>query len=456
VFPLLGRGTTAAALAIALIPAAYNQQVVSYNTTPALMYVVAAGAGTAAVTRRSTAWGVVAGVATVLGAVSHPVTAPAAVALLLAVAVQRRGRVPVGVLAGSASAGAVVVALAAFVWGLPSISDTVSFTESYQSTRISRDVRLDTWLSYYGTGLASPWIVAALALGVLAALLAAAPRLRWARTVLVAAAVVACGIHALLQGATSATYSVQSWYSAVLGTVLLVVLLPVTLACAVRGRGPLTRAVVIGLSPTLVGMPFVAAFTSAAPRWGPTAAVLAPGLFVAVLAALVWVESDGRVAKAAVGGALVAVLGAVHLLNSYRDAPQPDLVASVPSGAFAGLVTTESQRELIEQDELALGRCASRGEGVLAYLFPAAFLLSDVRFDTPIIWTVAGPSSDRVLTWIDDTGRVPDCVVAGRNYWPGFGRSPDLRMSDPLRDWMVANYRVVSQTSQIVVLRRDR
>jgi hypothetical protein len=58
-----------------------------------------------------------------------------------------------------------------------------------------------------------------------------------------------------------------------------------------------------------------------------------------------------------------------------------------------------------------------------------------------------------VLDWIERTGRAPECVVAARDYWPGHGRSRYIAGPDPLRDWVVAHYRVVSQTSQLVVLR---
>jgi hypothetical protein len=141
------------------------------------------------------------------------------------------------------------------------------------------------------------------------------------------------------------------------------------------------------------------------------------------------------------------------VLNSYRDAPIGALGASLPRGPFAGVHTTVARADAVEQDQAALELCAGPGDGVLAYHFPSAFLFGDVRFDTPIVWTIAGPSTERILRWIADTGRVPECVVAARGYWPGFGTNPAVHLADPLRDWVVAHYRVVSQTSQVVVLR---
>ena len=451
VSPVFGRGTTAAALAVALIPAAYNQQVVSYNTTPALMYLVGTCAGMAAITRRSLPWGVVSGATVVLGAVSHPVTTPAAVALLLVVVVLARGRGLVGLLAGAVGLAVVVGALAVLVWGVPAISDTLRFTADYQSTRPAQLLRTGRWLSYLRDGLAAPTMLVALALAVLAAV----PPLRRIRSWLLVAAVLLTGIHALHQASSGATFSVLSWFSGVLGTVLLVVLLPVTVVCAVRRRAPLLRMVAIGLAPTLVGLPFVAGYTSSSPLWGATTATLAPGLFAAVLASLVWLQRDGWVGKAALTAALVGSLAAVHGLNSFRDGPPNALVATMPDGAYAGLATTPEQRDLVEQDQRALSLCGKPGDGALDYLFPAGFLMGDVRFDTPIIWLdFFGRTSDRVLQWIDRTGRVPTCVIAARNFWPGFGRHHYLRLPDPLREWVVAHYRVVSQTPHVVVLQR--
>lgn len=446
---MFGRGTTAAALGVALIPAAYNQQVVSYNTTPALMYLVAVCAGAAAVARRSPTWGVVAGAAVALGALSHPVSTPSAVAVVLVMLVQLRGRALLGVLVGGAAVTVLVAGLALFVWGWPSITDTLTYTELYQSARTSNGDRLANWVRFYRRAMVSGWFYAAITLAVLAAV----PALRRGRAALLAGALVATGILALRQGATAPFGVVYSWYSSVLGLVLVGVLLPITVVCAVRRGPPLARIVPLGLA-SFVGVPVIAAFTSGAPAWGSSAAVLAPSLFVSALAALVWVEGGGWAAKAAIAAVLLASLGTVHTLNSYRDARLDRLVATVPSGSYAGLVTTESRRKSALQDTAAVARCAAPGDGMLAYLFPSAFLLQRVRFDTPIIWTVAGSSSKLVTPWFDRRGRVPTCVVAARSSWDMNLRNPPIQEADPLRDWIIANYEPVAETSNIVVLRR--
>ncbi|WP_323096767.1 hypothetical protein [Intrasporangium sp. YIM S08009] len=455
VAPHVGRGTAAAAIGVALIPAAYNQQVVSYNTTPSMAYLLAVCAGAAAVGRRSLPWGVVAGASAVLGAMSHPVTAPAAAVLLVVLLLLARGRGLLGIAVGAAVTGLVIAVVALAVWGVPNIRETLAFTEDYQATRSSREARILRWLTYVGGEVNHALAITALVLAVAAVVAYVVPGLRRLRGVLVVAAVAAASVEALRRGSSGATFAVNSWLSSTLATVLLLVLLPVAVASALVRRGMTARIVVLGVLPTVVGLPLIAGFTSSAPLWGATGAVLAPGLFAVTVATLAWVSERGRVLKAAVALVLVAGLATVHTLNSFRDGSPGRLTATVTEGAYAGLRTTPERRATITDNERALGVCARPGDGVLAYVYPAAFLLGDVRFATPITWLdFFGRSNSHVLAWYQRTGRVPQCVVSARPFWPGSGRSRYLRLPDPLRSWVQANYRVVTQTPEIVVLER--
>jgi hypothetical protein len=477
--PAFGRGTSACALAVALVPAAYNQQVVSYNTTPALMYLLAVCCGVGAsvrCVRCARPYAVSAGAATALGAVSHPVTAPAGAALLAVLtvllwrldvspsrsvpspagsgpAVLRVVRARPGVLAvgaGGLVVAVVVGAVAVAVWGVANVSETVSFTDAYQAARPSRWDRLARWTSQVGGALAGPWVLLAVPLS----LLAAVPAARRLRLPLVLLAVAIVTVQALQSGVAATTFTVLSWLTPLLGSVIVVVLLPVLVMVAARDRGPVARLAALGLTPTLVGMPFLAAFTSSGPVWGATGAVLAPGLLAVTVATLVWVGT--RPAKVAVAGLLLAGLGTVHALNSFRDGPPAALVADAPDGAFAGLRTTEQRRAELQANQQAVQACARPGDGALDYIQPAAFLYADLRFDTPIVWMdFFGSTSQEVLDWMQRSGRVPECVVAARDFWPGFGHHRYVDEPDPLRDWVVAHYRVVSQSSQLVVLKRD-
>jgi len=199
--PAFGRGTSACALAVALLPAAYNQQVVSYNTTPALMYLLAVSCGLGATVRCARCarpYAVSAGAAAALGALSHPVTAPAAAVLtvVLVVLLRRQDAAPAtgpgaahpsgggrlrrvlvrrpGVTAVVGGVGIVVLMLgilALTVWGASNISETVAFTDAYQATRPDRWDRLGRWTSQVGTALTGPWVLLAAPLSLLAAVL---------------------------------------------------------------------------------------------------------------------------------------------------------------------------------------------------------------------------------------------------------------------------------------------
>lgn len=467
-----GAGTSACAIAVALVPAAYNQQVVSYNTTPALMYLLAACAGVGAATRCGRCarrYAVLAGAAAALGAVSHPVTTPAAGVLLLLLvgmlwrreaataiptrAAGQRGlsaRTPgvVALLSGACAVLLVVAVLVVGVWGLANVAETLAFTDAYQATRLGHVDRLERWMSYVGVAFTGRWVRAAVVLGILAAL----PDLRRLRVPLLALAVMAVTVQALKASWVGTTDILASWLSPLTGTVLAIVLLPVLVVAVVRDERPLGRVALLGLAPTLVGMPLVAAFTSSAPLWGATAAVLAPGLFAGALGALVWVSTRGG--KVLVAALMLGCLGTVHALNVFRDGPPPALVVAAPDGAFAGLLTTQERHDEVLAGQRAVRACAAPGDGVLDYIHPAAFLYADVRFDTPIVWMdYFGSTSRYALDWIHRTGRVPECVVAARHYWPGQGRHRYIARPDPLRDWVVAHYRVVSRTSLVVVLR---
>jgi hypothetical protein len=75
------------------------------HATPALLYLMAASSALAAIARGSVPWSVRGGVAAVLGAMSHPVTAPAGAALLIVSLVRGRGRVRAGLAAGAGDPG---------------------------------------------------------------------------------------------------------------------------------------------------------------------------------------------------------------------------------------------------------------------------------------------------------------------------------------------------------------
>jgi hypothetical protein len=275
------------------------------------------------------------------------------------------------------------------------------------------------------------------------------------------AALLLVGVAAAQHGLVTPNLDLWSWMSAVLGTVFVAVLLVPATVCAIRRRRAadgwrlLPRTFVLGLVPSLVSLPLLAAYTSSAPVWGASGASLGPALFVSVLAALEWVRGSGRVGKAVVATIVIGSLATVHTATSFRDGPPGNLVAAVGHGAFAGLRTTEAKKVQIADATKALRACGGPGTGVLDYMTPAAFLFGDVRFDTPIVWLDDFRASNSyVVDWIERTDRVARCIVAPSNVLPRRLTQQRALNGDPLLRWISERYSEVASGGGFVVYRR--
>jgi hypothetical protein len=473
----LGRVTAGMAAVAAVVPTAYNLQLVGYNTTPALLYLVAASSAVGAMVRRSAAsssarwavvWAVVGGAAAALGAVSHPVTAPAGMILLLMSVLWARGRVRLALVGGAVGAAVVVAALAIALWGVEHVHETLAFTADYRGEQVDRVGRVAGWLAHVGGELAQPAVLVALALGVAAAV-ALSRRSALAGPLLLGAVALAAGTG-LTRGASSATFSVSAWLSPLMALVLSLVLLPAAIVSAILLRGAAVRLLTIGVIPSAVGVLCVAAFTASSPTWGAVGSCLAPGVFAVIGCALCGVvrldvpdgagsaEGRARVAPwsaAAVGSAVLLALCASHLATSFRDGPLGRLDTAAPPGAYAGLLTTARRADDVAAAQAALKSCATPGSSVLAIGYPAAYLMGDVRFDTPVTWLADfGPSTSHLVRWFEQRQAVPDCVVRPARWWQGSGGATDPD-ADPLRAWVEARYGPAATTPTLVVLRRN-
>jgi hypothetical protein len=475
----LGRLTTGVAAIAAVVPTAYNLQLVGYNTTPALLYLVAASSAVGAITRASVPatqsrpvswavpWAVLGGAAAVLGAVSHPVTAPAGAALVLVSVLWARGRVRAGLVAGAVAGTLVVAGLAVALWGVDHVRETLAFTSDYQGDRVDRLTRVGAWLSYVGGELAQPAVLVAVGLGVAAA--AALSRRSVLAAPLLLGAVTLAAANGLTRGVTTSTFSVGSWLSPVMALVLSLVLLPAAAVSAALLRGAALRLLTIGVTPSMVGTLLVAAFTSSSPTWGAIGACLAPGVFAVVactLTGLVRLRLPASAPSArsrgvrswsagAVGAAVLVALVVAHAATSFRDGPLDRLDAAAPTGAYAGLLTTDRRAADVAAAQTALRSCATAGSSVLAIGYPAAYLMGDVRFATPVTWLADfGPSTSHLVRWLDERGVEPDCVVRPARWWQT-GRGAAAPAADPLRAWVEARYSPSATTPALVVLRRD-
>jgi hypothetical protein len=283
------------------------------------------------------------------------------------------------------------------------------------------------------------------------------------------AAVAITTAHGLTRGASAATYTIGSWLSPVMALVLSLVLLPSALVAAACLRGMPARLLVIGVMPGLVGAPVVAAFTASSPRWGAVGACLAPAVLAVSACALTGLvrmggpgaqqreEPAGTARTLVAAGVGLLVLGslvAAHTATSFRDAPLDRLDAAAPSGAYAGLLTSQRRADEVAGAQAALRSCARPGSTVLAIGYPAAYLMGDVEFASPVTWLGDfGASTSHIVRWLDARAVVPDCVVHPARWWAP--ARPGGSVVDPLRDWVGDRYHETTSTSQLVVLGRN-
>lgn len=448
--PHLGGGVAAAAIAVAIVPSAYNLPVISYNTTPALLLLLAASAALAATARRSAGWGAVVGACIALTPVSHVAAAPAAAVLgLLALIWCGERRVRLAMIGGGAVAALIAGIALAFWWGGPSaLEATLSYTNEYQGLRVPFRRRLIRAVSYYVDVLSSPLVLGAAALALVAGLLRG--RRAW---LLLAGSVVLVGVAMIGGGEERTRFTTYAWLSGVTGTVLLGVLtVPAIVGLARRGwlAGPVGRYVATGIAASVVGVSFVAALTTSTAAWGATAAVTSPGLAAVTVGLLRPLRRGGRVPVAVVGGLLVAVLASSHAMTSFRSPPLSEMSARVSIGANAGLWTSKESVDQTERDTRFAQVCA--GQTALTIGLPGAMLLADARPATPIVWLGSfGQANRTVVGWLEDRNLRPQCIFTTPAFWPV---SPARRERDPLLSWLGSNYRL--EDRQAWVLLRPR
>jgi hypothetical protein len=279
----------------------------------------------------------------------------------------------------------------------------------------------------------------------------------WARTALFAVAGALLGVGMLRGGLDSPSVLSWSWTSGLTATaVVLVLALPATIV-ALRSGDPISRQVlVLGLPPTLLGIPVIWAMTSASPAWGSTAAVLTPGM-VGIFAVLLRDLSRGfrlavgrplRWPAAGLAGLVVVLLAASHTLTSYRTpSPVPELQTRVTFGINSGLLNSEEEVRILADNTRVAQQC---GRTALTYDLGAAHLLADSRIMSPIIWLVRfGHASQVVVDWLTARDAVPDCVLISSKTWPP---SAKLLEDDPLLRWIHVRYVLVGEAASLALL----
>lgn len=437
---------------LALLPQPYNLVTTSYNTAPGLLLLVACAAGVSTIMEPRRGRSVLCGAAAAGCAFLNPLVAVSAVlTALLVLALCRRWATVGWLTLGGAVTSLVGVALLAW-FGFGSLLDTITFTRAYQELRITPEQRLASALTYYGDQLSHPLVLAAVGCGLLA--LVPWPG-RWPRRILAVVPLALLALVAVRTHAPEDGLPRSGMTSGVLAAVLVVAALGPALAVTVARRDRFAAVLLlVGVLPLLVQAPLVAATTSSSPIWGAPAVAIAPAV-LALATALgralgpfgpVWV-------------ALVAVLVATtHTALPYRDVPLWDAQLRT-SGPLAGLLTGDPIGRWAGSIEQAVQDCQRPGESLLAYGVPSAYLFSDGAVDSNIIWLAPfGEANATAVSWIERTGRLPDCVLVHPAYAT---RAPSGEWTtregfDPLLAWVEPRYSLVSGSqSTYLVLRRN-
>lgn len=442
----LPRAAAFTAVVLMLLPTPYNLLVTSYNTVPVLMLGLAASAGFAALSTRSTRWAACAGVALALTVLSHPASLPAAVVLGATVLVlARRGPVTTGLLLGGGLTSALVVLALALGPGLAAVLETVRYTADYQASRPDPFSRLGRSAQRYLTGVLAWRHLPALVLAVLALL----PRVPWRWR-----AAAALGIPVVLAAGAWVVAPVEpdggepfGLYSATFPLLLLTFLVGPVLAWGHR-VGDRDLRLLLGLTvPTAVlGVVFFAMTTSASIRWGAPLPPLLP-LVGAVGAGLVlWAGRHGTRTLALVAAlALVGSLLAVHPLRSFRDGSPGTLVGPIAAGPMAGLYASAFHVQRDAALRALVEAWVEPGDGVFFYGMPGAYTYSAAPMQTNLIWVSAfGRSNEETVRWWRETGRLPDVAVVAKAPERAAGSWETLVATDPLLTFLQEHYELVA------------
>lgn len=422
-----------------LLAPAYNLLVVSYNTVPLLALVVGAAAGFAAIRTRRWAWGAVSSGAIALGITCYPPMVVAGSLLLLLVLVLSRSRpVALGVIA----AGAAVAVPAAlwFLWGIgvPAIQATLDHTNSFLAARLTARERLELSTTFYGDNLWRRRYWPAWGLAILASIPRLPARLH---------ATLVCGIPVLVVAGsllsftedTPAPFGRVTAVSAVVITATLLV--PVVVFAIGNARGDLGQLLTLALPGSLVQAGVVLLTTSSGPAWGIPYIGLAP-LFLAVTVGwLSIVERGHRLAPAVAGASLVVALALLLALKPFKDPYPWELGGRIASGAFAGVSTTSTTVAGIGETTRSIEATVRPDQGLLIYGNPGAYLLTEARPVTPLLWLVNnGKANQFAVDYLESRGERPDVVLVHENQVHSAGGWAGLEAQDPLIAWLRTAY----------------
>jgi hypothetical protein len=164
---------------------------------------------------------------------------------------------------------------------------------------------------------------------------------------------------------------------------------------------------------------------------------LAPLAMALVAGWSVFVGTLGGKRLAAGAAASFLALTAIMLCATvYRDAIPDRLTVRIPTGVFAGILTTPRRAADVEAMQAAGRRWVRAGDPVLAVGGPGGYLLVGGRIDTNCVWLWDGPSDRFALRYFAEHKDPPRVVIVADD-----PAATPVSANDPLRVWLAQEYR---------------
>lgn len=444
--------------AVVLAPA-YDTFDVNYNTMAQLAFSMCAVFVFAARRDGSRALAVSAGALAVIGCISYP---PLAVAALptaaVAVWVLRRDRLWAWLLGG---AGVTLAVAAAWLLATVPVSDItravgVAFGAGYsgEGTSVTSADRLALMTRELKHVVRSRAWWPAMALSVLIARPFFGRRAQaWLAAALPAALAIP-GALAVTRGyAWSFGVPTLSYLLALTAS-----LLPFVVFTIARRDGisaDVGQLLVLTGTFSVVAVPLVVLTTNSGFVGGMSGVGATPFALVALLCWLSLIrEQAGKRMLAVAGVVLLGVEMALLLSVSYKDGAPLTLSTRLERGAAAGIITTPRRASDILAVERSVRSVAPSGSSVLAVTVPLVYVLTDARPLTYATWVSTGRPSAAVLDYYRRKGETPDIIVIPPQLLAPYGGSPPTDGSEPLLAWIASNYETSQQVGYLVMTRR--
>jgi hypothetical protein len=444
----------AVATVAALLGLPYQLPLISYSSVPVLALVLAAAAGIALRETRASAWAVVLGVATAMGAVASPQLVPAFVVALVVGVVRVQGTRPrVVALATSGGLVAVAAAWVLLVAGPTPVADTMRYLLAVRGDGLSPVAHVFRALGTY-EGLRFPlyWPL----LGCVGLTAAGCVRREWrALRIGASAAGVAWATAVTVAAALGALP--QLWFgntvSALESVMVLILLLPVVAELRWSGRPGDGGDLVAAALPAIVAATIVAATTNSGPEYSVHGAALGGLLLVLVVqwsSTVLRLETirSPRLTPGARMAAALSVVPAVAMALGFLALPfhEPGSLAvntRITGGPWAGLVTTADRAAEVTALAATVDDVTRGGRPVLVLGASGGYLAANGPMATPSVWLEDHGAANRwALDWFVRTGRTPDVVVVTATADAGAGGAAAWAGRDPLRAWLATAYPV--------------